>query len=167
MSDARERLQDMVRTERGDMNVHSQTEVRTALDAYRAEVFEEAIAALQGMHDLVPDGLRASHLAFSVGVLMGARDFPGEVPGPEGGVAVNKFTDRVYSDAYATGRTHAGAAGWVLAAFVPVFSRSDGSDREVTELRHRDCGQLVQGVGPHTLIDLMALAARHECGGRS
>ncbi|WP_460071135.1 hypothetical protein [Streptomyces sp. YKOK-I1] len=39
---ARERLQDMIRTERGDMNVHSQPEVRGALDAYRAEVLTEA-----------------------------------------------------------------------------------------------------------------------------
>lgn len=43
---------------------------------HRAEVFAEAIAALQGLHDLAPDGRRAPQLAFSVGVLIGARDFP-------------------------------------------------------------------------------------------
>lgn len=43
---ARERLQDMVRTERGDMNVYSQPEVRTALDAYRTEVLAEVTAWL-------------------------------------------------------------------------------------------------------------------------
>ncbi|WP_327671895.1 MULTISPECIES: hypothetical protein [unclassified Streptomyces] len=48
------------------------------LDAYRTEVFGEAIAALRGLHDLAPDGPRAPQLAFAVGVLMGARDFPAE-----------------------------------------------------------------------------------------
>ncbi|MEU6496407.1 hypothetical protein ABZ890_39525 [Streptomyces sp. NPDC046984] len=53
--------------------------------AYRAEVFGEAIAALQGLHDLAPNGLRAHQLAFSVGVLIGARDFPAmEKSSPDG-----------------------------------------------------------------------------------
>jgi hypothetical protein len=43
-------------------------------DTHRAET----IAALQGLHDLAPNGRRANQLAFSVGVLMGARDFPAE-----------------------------------------------------------------------------------------
>jgi hypothetical protein len=40
---ARERLADMVRTDRGDMNVYSQPEVRAALDAYRGEVQAEIL----------------------------------------------------------------------------------------------------------------------------
>lgn len=47
-------------------------------DACRTEVFNEAIAALQGLHDLNPAGRRAPQMAFSIGVLMGARDFPAE-----------------------------------------------------------------------------------------
>ncbi|MFJ4624290.1 hypothetical protein [Streptomyces sp. NPDC088812] len=72
-------------------------------------------------------------------------------------------TDPVYRSGYRTGRIHAGSGGWVLNEFTPVVSLSDGTDRTVTELRHQPCGQLVQGVGPHNLIDLMALAAQHEC----
>lgn len=72
-------------------------------------------------------------------------------------------TDPVYASGYATGRTHAGADGWILRTFLPVFTTSDGSDCPVTELRCTTCRGLVQGVGPHTLIDLMALAAKHEC----
>jgi hypothetical protein len=71
-------------------------------------------------------------------------------------------TDPVYRSGYATGRAHAGTSGWVLQLFTPVISLSDGSDRHATELRCAT-GHLVQGVGPHTLLDLMALAARHEC----
>ncbi|MEU3507612.1 hypothetical protein ABZ733_06750 [Streptomyces longwoodensis] len=69
----------------------------------------------------------------------------------------------VYSSGYRSGRMHAGAEGWPLNDFVPVFTTSDGSDCPISELRHAACTELVQGVGPHTLIDLMALAARHEC----
>jgi hypothetical protein len=72
-------------------------------------------------------------------------------------------TDPVYRSGYATGRSHAGAEGWQLDEFAPVFTTSDDSDRPVSELRHRPCGGLVQGVGPHTLIDLMALASQHKC----
>lgn len=71
--------------------------------------------------------------------------------------------DRAYRDGYATGRMHAGPDGWVLTEYSPVITASDGTDRPVTELRHRPCGGLVQGVGPHSLVDLMALAAQHEC----
>lgn len=39
---AREVLEGMIRTERGDMTVHSPVEVRTRLDAYRDEVLAEA-----------------------------------------------------------------------------------------------------------------------------
>ncbi|MFI1702012.1 hypothetical protein ACH419_39530 [Streptomyces bobili] len=53
---ARERLQVMVRTERGDMNVYSQPEVRAALDAHRAEVlagdgqaYDGELAMLRGL----------------------------------------------------------------------------------------------------------------------
>jgi hypothetical protein len=72
-------------------------------------------------------------------------------------------TDPVYRSGYRMGRAHTGADAWDLAGFVPVFTTSDGSDCPATELRHQACTELVQGVGPHDLIDLMALAARHEC----
>lgn len=138
------------------------SDLKQKLDAVRVEVFNEAIAALQGLHDLNPGGRRAPQLAFSVGALMGARDFPGEVPS-NGGIAVNPFTDRVYRDAYATGRDHAGADGWVLDGFEPVFSTSDGSHVPAAELRCRKCTGLVQDVGPKSLLDLMAMAAQHAC----
>lgn len=131
--------------------------------ARRTEAFNEAIAALQAMHDLAPNGPRAAQLAFSVGVLMGTRDFPSDVPSADGGIAVNAFTDRVYRDAYATGRAHAGVAGWRLAEFFPAFNTSDGTDCPVSEQRHRPCGELIQSVGPQSLIDLMAMAAQHKC----
>lgn len=72
-------------------------------------------------------------------------------------------TDPVYRSGYATGRQHAGADGWALGNFTPVFTTSSGDDCPATELRCTACGGLVQGVGPHTLIDLMALASQHEC----
>lgn len=72
-------------------------------------------------------------------------------------------TDPVYRSGYTTGRQHAGAGGWALATFTPVFTTSDGTDCPATELRCSQCNGLVQGVGPHTLIDLMALASQHEC----
>jgi hypothetical protein len=50
-----------------------------------------------------------------------------------------------------------------LRDFTPVFTTSDGSDCPATELRDVLCGGLVQGVGPHTLLDLTALAAKHDC----
>ncbi|MFI9340018.1 hypothetical protein ACIG0D_01880 [Streptomyces sp. NPDC052773] len=72
-------------------------------------------------------------------------------------------TDPVYRSGYRTGRDHSGPGGWALSRFTPVFTTSDGTDCPATELRCTDCRGLVQGVGPHTLIDLMALAAQHEC----
>ncbi|MFF4752683.1 hypothetical protein ACWD5R_11295 [Streptomyces sp. NPDC002514] len=72
-------------------------------------------------------------------------------------------TDPVYRSGYATGRMHAAPEGWVLGQFTPVFTTSDGTDRAATELRCSACGGLDQGVGPHSLVDLMALASRHQC----
>jgi hypothetical protein len=51
----------------------------------------------------------------------------------------------------------------LLRDFAPVWTRSDGSDVPAAELRNKVCGCLVQGVGPHTLLDLMALANQHNC----
>jgi hypothetical protein len=65
---------------------------KASIDDYRAEVFGEAIAALQGLHDLAPNGPRAHQLAFSVGVLIGARDFPAmEKSSPDGADATPGF----------------------------------------------------------------------------
>lgn len=50
-----------------------------------------------------------------------------------------------------------------LRDFTPVFTTSDGSDVPATELRCVLCQGLVQGVGPHTLLDLTALAGLHDC----
>lgn len=74
--------------------------------------------------------------------------------------------DDAVRDAYAAGRESAGADGWKLTGFRPVWTHSDGSDRPVNELRC-GCGQLVQRPGDASLLDLVILAARHECGGRS
>jgi hypothetical protein len=60
---------------------------------------------------------------------------------------------------------HTGADGWILSQFSAVFPTSDGSDCPVNHLRCSACNGLEQGLGPHTLIDLMALASRHECKG--
>lgn len=57
-------------------------------------------------------------------------------------------------DANTTGR---------LRDFSVVWTRSDGSDVPATELRCVLCGGLIQGVGPHSLLDLMALAGQHDC----
>ncbi|GKQ39517.1 hypothetical protein [Streptomyces sp. A012304] len=84
----------------------------------------------------------------------------------EGGAGVPQTMavdpDRLYRDAYATGRDHAGALGWRLNAFTPVFTRSDGTDKPVSELRCT-CGVLLQHVGEASLLDLAAMAARHDC----
>ncbi|HEY9353727.1 MAG TPA: hypothetical protein VIP28_10765 [Nocardioides sp.] len=50
-----------------------------------------------------------------------------------------------------------------LRDFTVVWTASDGSDIPATELRCVLCGHLVQGVGPHTLLDLTALADSHHC----
>ncbi|GAQ52120.1 hypothetical protein [Streptomyces acidiscabies] len=86
-----------------------------------------------------------------------------EKSSPVGADATSTEADRAYRDGYAIGRMHAGAAGWVLAEFTPVFTTSSGDDRPATELRHKPCGGLIQGIGPHSLVDLMALASQHEC----
>lgn len=150
---------------RDDIAAHftSDTLATELLDAHRAEVFNEAITALQCLHDLNPNGRRAEQLAFSIGALMGARDFPAEVPSG-GGIAVNPFTDRVYRDAYATGRDHAGAKGWLFENFEAVISTSNGDHGVAEEYRCRKCGAIgAQGTGAKSLLDLMAMAARHEC----
>ncbi|MCX4703925.1 hypothetical protein [Streptomyces sp. NBC_01373] len=77
--------------------------------------------------------------------------------------AADTELDPVYSNAYRVGHMHAGAAGWRLVDFTPVFTTSDGTDHPAAELRCQVCGGLEQGVGPQSLIDLMALASRHEC----
>ncbi|MEV8353145.1 hypothetical protein ACFVTT_23495 [Streptomyces niveus] len=46
---ARERLQSMVRTEQGDMTVHSDAEVQDALDAHREEAIAKAIGRLRAV----------------------------------------------------------------------------------------------------------------------
>ena len=57
-------------------------------------------------------------------------------------------------DANTTGR---------LRDFTVVWTASDGHDIPANELRCVLCGGLVQGVRPHTLLDLNALAAQHDC----
>lgn len=57
--------------------------------------------------------------------------------------------------------------GGRLRDFAPVFTTSDGSDVPATELRNSVCGCLIQGVGPHTLLNLAELAEKHECQGAS
>lgn len=73
-------------------------------------------------------------------------------------------TDPVYRSGYATGRDHAGAKGWAFDNFEAVTSTSDGSYGVAEEYRCRQCGAIgAQGVGANSLLDLMAMAARHEC----
>ncbi|MGW1615736.1 hypothetical protein ACWCQZ_41070 [Streptomyces sp. NPDC002285] len=71
--------------------------------------------------------------------------------------------DRMRREAYTAGMQAASRTGR-LRDFTPVFTTSDGSDVPATELRCVLCAGLIQGVGPHTLLDLTALAAKHECG---
>lgn len=70
--------------------------------------------------------------------------------------------DELYRAGYASGREQAGATGWKLNDFTPVFSLSDGSDKAATELRCR-CGHLTQSLHPVSLLDLVVLASRHHC----
>ena len=74
--------------------------------------------------------------------------------------------DDAVRDAYAAGRESAGADGWKLAGFRPVWTHSDGSDRPVSELRCQ-CGGLLQLPPGVSLLDLLIAATGHECGGRS
>ncbi|MBP5913184.1 hypothetical protein F3K34_13165 [Streptomyces sp. LBUM 1486] len=48
---AREVLEGMIRTDRGDMTVHSPVEVQARLDAYRTEVLAEAAAEAENTAD--------------------------------------------------------------------------------------------------------------------
>lgn len=73
-----------------------------------------------------------------------------------------RLVEALCRDAFAVGRESAGADGFKLDDFRAVFSRSDGSDRPVNELRC-NCGRLVQRPGDASLLDLVILAARHEC----
>ncbi|MFD3574730.1 hypothetical protein [Streptomyces sp. NPDC058644] len=76
----------------------------------------------------------------------------------------NDETDPVYRDGYATGRMHAGSGSQVFANFEAVISTSDGSYGTAEEYRCRNCGAIgAQGLGARSLLDLMAMAARHEC----
>ena len=52
-----------------------------------------------------------------------------------------------------------------LRDFTPVFTTSDGTDVPATELRDVLCDGLIQGIGPHSLLDLTELAAQHDCQG--
>ena len=70
--------------------------------------------------------------------------------------------DALVKETFAAGRASAGADGFKLDGFRAVFSLSDGSDRPVNELRCR-CGHLVPRPGDASLLDLVTLAARHEC----
>lgn len=49
LTSARERLQNMVRTDPGNMTVHSDSEVHDALDAYRTEAIAKAIGQLRAV----------------------------------------------------------------------------------------------------------------------
>ncbi|WP_327592509.1 hypothetical protein [Streptomyces chartreusis] len=50
-----------------------------------------------------------------------------------------------------------------LRDFAAVWTTSDGTDVPATELRCVLCNGLLQGVGPHTLLDLVTLAGQHNC----
>lgn len=99
---------------------------------------------------------------------MSARDELVEIvtrdPQSSGGDSVwaTDLVDALVREAFAAGRASAGADGFKLDGFRAVFSRSDGSDRPVNELRCT-CGRLVQRPGDASLLDLVILAARHEC----
>lgn len=76
----------------------------------------------------------------------------------------NEETDPVYRSGYATGRTHAGTDSFVYDSFEAVISTSDGSYGVADEYRCRTCGAIgSQGTDTKSLLDLMAMAARHEC----
>jgi len=65
-----------------------------------------------------------------------------------------RYDAELLAETKATGR---------LRDFTVVWTRSDGSDVPATELRCVLCNGLVQGVGPHTLLDLNTLADQHNC----
>lgn len=70
--------------------------------------------------------------------------------------------DDAVRDAYAAGRESAGADGWKLTGFRPVWTHSDGSDRPVSELRCQ-CGGLLQLPPGVSLLDLLITATGHKC----
>ena len=70
--------------------------------------------------------------------------------------------DDAVRDAFAAGRESAGADGWKLTNFRPVWTHSDGSDRPVSELRCQ-CGALEQRPPGVSLLDLLITATGHEC----
>lgn len=74
--------------------------------------------------------------------------------------------DALVKEAFAAGRASAGADGFKLDGFRPVWTHSDGSDRPVSELRFQ-CGGLEQRPPGVSLLDLLITATGHECGGRS
>ncbi|WP_327300434.1 hypothetical protein [Streptomyces goshikiensis] len=63
---ADDRLQVMIRTDRGHMTVWSEPEVRDALDAFRAEVLAEAISAASAEYE--PQDLLAVRSPYNEGV---------------------------------------------------------------------------------------------------
>jgi hypothetical protein len=141
-------------------------EAHRLANAYRAEVLAEAADAINALpqdYECDPGRGDAAEL---LRVMATAIEEKSSRPAATA-AHTTVDPDRLYRDAYATGRQHAGVDGWVLSEYTPVFTRSDGSDRPISELRHMPCGGLVQGVGPHTLIDLMALASQHECQPRA
>ena len=56
-----------------------------------------------------------------------------------------------------------GLALGLLRDFTAVWTTSDGTRISATELCCVLCDGLIQGVGPHTLLDLTALANQHNC----
>lgn len=70
--------------------------------------------------------------------------------------------DDLVRQAFAAGRASAGADGFHLDDFRAVWTRSDGSDTPVSELRCT-CGALLQCVGPTSLLDLLIAATLHNC----
>jgi hypothetical protein len=70
--------------------------------------------------------------------------------------------DALVKEAFAAGRASAGADGFKLDDFRAVWTRSDGSDKPVSELRCT-CGSLLQRVGPASLLDLLITATLHTC----
>ncbi|NUS26110.1 MAG: hypothetical protein HOV92_18065 [Streptomyces sp.] len=76
----------------------------------------------------------------------------------------NDETDPVYRDGYAAGRQHSGASSWAFDNFEAVISTSNGDYGAAEEYRCRACGAIGgQGIDAKSLLDLMAMAARHEC----
>ena len=116
--------------------------------AYPAERLERYMAALNDADTYAQLGRRDDRERFARAVM----------------AVADTETDPVYRSGYATGRTHAGADGFVLDSFEAVTSASDGSYGAAEEYRCRKCGAIgAQGIDPKSLLDLMAMAARHEC----